>query len=211
MSNTNFDSIVDEVISRLSTTDDMIVPVEGSGRHIHLSREHVDALFGEGYQLTPAKELSQPGQFACKERVNLIGPKGMLHNVVILGPERDATQVEISLTDGRTLGVNPAIRLSGDIEGAPGIIISNGTKAVSLDQGLIAAKRHIHIKDSYAEQYGLKQNEVVKVKILSNRPLVFDDVVIRISPNFENSMHIDYDEGNACALAKDTKGIIIRQ
>lgn len=184
--------------------------MEASGRHVHLSRKELDALFGTGYELTKAKDLSQPGQYASKERLTVVGPKGAFHNVVILGPVRKESQVEVSLTDCLQLGVKAPIRESGDIEGTPGIVLVNGDKSVSLDKGLIVAKRHVHMTPEDAEKLGVKNHDIVKVKVEGARPLVFDDVVIRVSPKFATYMHIDYDEANACGFSKGIRGRIIK-
>ena len=184
--------------------------VEASGRHVHLSRKELDALFGTGYELTKAKDLSQPGQYASKERLTVVGPKGAYHNVVILGPVRKESQVEVSLTDCLQLGVKAPIRESGDIEGTPGIVLVNGDKSVSLDKGLIVAKRHVHMTPEDAEKLGVKNHDIVKVKVEGARPLIFDDVVIRVSPKFATYMHIDYDEANACGFSKGIRGRIIK-
>lgn len=205
----NMEEITKRVIEKLNSQTDDTVEIEASGRHIHLSREHIDALFGSNYELTPAKYLSQPGQFAAKERLSIIGPKAVLHNVVILGPERKQSQIEVSQTDSLTLGVKVPVRMSGEIEETPGVLLANGAKIVALEKGLIIAKRHIHIKASEAERLQVKQNDSVKVKVMSERPVTFEDVVIRVSPEFENSMHIDYDEANACGFVKGTRGTII--
>lgn len=191
--------------------EESLVEVEASGRHIHLNRAAIDTLFGEGYQLTPAKELSQPGQFACKERITVQGPKGKFENVVILGPERKESQVEVSLTDSRTLGVNVPIRESGDIAGTPAITLINGDKSIALNQGLIVAKRHIHVSTEDAEKLQVENREIVQVKIVGARPLIFDDVVIRINENYRTFMHIDFDEANACGYQKGALGKIIKK
>ena len=177
---------------------------------MHLSRKELDALFGTGYELTKAKDLSQPGQYASKERLTVVGPKGAFHNVVILGPVRKESQVEVSLTDCLQLGVKAPIRESGDIEGTPGIVLVNGDKSVSLEKGLIVAKRHVHMTPEDAEKIGVKNHDIVKVKVEGARPLIFDDVVIRVSPKFATYMHIDYDEANACGFSKGIRGRIIK-
>ncbi len=184
--------------------------MEASGRHVHLSRKELDAMFGTGYELTKAKDLSHPGQYASKERLTVVGPKGAFHNVVILGPVRKESQVEVSLTDCLQLGVKAPIRESGDIEGTPGIVLVNGDKSVSLDKGLIVAKRHVHMTPEDAEKMGVKNHDIVKVKVEGARPLIFDDVVIRVSPKFATYMHIDYDEANACGFSKGIRGRIIK-
>jgi propanediol utilization protein pduL len=206
----SFENIIDKVIDRIQNELDSSFEVEASGRHVHLSRKELDALFGTGYELTKAKDLSQPGQYASKERLTVVGPKGAFHNVVILGPVRKESQVEVSLTDCLQLGVKAPIRESGDIEGTPGIVLVNGDKSVSLDKGLIVAKRHVHMTPEDAEKIGVKNHDIVKVKVEGARPLIFDDVVIRVSPKFATYMHIDYDEANACGFSKGIRGRIIK-
>ena len=202
MDSTLVDSIVREVLNRLNIKNDSLIEVEASGRHVHLSRKDVDLLFGEGYKLTHAKDLSQPGQFACKERVTITGPKGSIKNVVILGPERKDTQVEVSLTDALALGIKVPVRESGKIDNTPGITISSERASINVDKGVIAAKRHIHITPEDASKYGVKDNQIVKVEVYGDRPLIFDDTVIRVSPKYRTYMHIDYDEANACGYKK---------
>lgn len=187
--------------------EESFVELEASGRHVHLSREAIDYLFGEGYQLTKAKELSQPGQFACKERITVKGPKGKFENVVILGPERIASQVEVSLTDAVVLGEKVPIRESGHIEGTPGVTLIHNGRELNLDKGLIAAKRHIHVSPEDAEKLQVKNHEIVQVKVFGARSLIFDEVVIRISPSYRTFMHIDFDEANACGF---TKGMAVK-
>lgn len=206
----SFENLIDKVIDRIQNELDGSFEVEASGRHVHLSRKELDALFGTGYELTKAKDLSQPGQYASKERLTVVGPKGAFHNVVILGPVRKESQVEVSLTDCLQLGVKAPIRESGDIEGTPGIVLVNGDKSVSLDKGLIVAKRHVHMTPEDAEELGVKNHDIVKVKVEGARPLIFDDVVIRVSPKFATYMHIDYDEANACGFSKGIRGRIIK-
>jgi len=191
--------------------EESFVEVEASGRHVHLSREAIDFLFGEGYQLTKAKELSQPGQFACKERIAVAGPKGKFENVVILGPERKASQVEVSLTDAVTLGTKIPVRESGNIEGTPGITLIHNGRQLELDNGLIVAKRHIHVSPEDAEILDVENKEIVQVKIFGDRSLTFDEVVIRIHPNYRTYMHIDFDEANACGFKKGVLGKIIKK
>ena len=206
----SFENLIDKVIDRIQNELDSSFEVEASGRHVHLSRKELDALFGTGYELTKAKDLSQPGQYASKERLTVVGPKGAFHNVVILGPVRKESQVEVSLTDCLQLGVKAPIRESGDIEGTPGIVLVNGDKSVPLDKGLIVAKRHVHMTPEDAEKIGVKNHDIVKVKVEGARPLIFDDVVIRVSPKFATYMHIDYDEANACGFSKGIRGRIIK-
>ena len=179
------------------------VIIETSARHIHLSKEHVDILFGAGHALTVKKELSQPGQYACEEKVELVGPKGTL-KVSVLGPERKATQVELSYTDARTLGLKSVpVRESGDIAGTPGIKLVGPAGEVEITNGVIVAKRHIHMTPEDAAAYGVENGEIVNVKIESQRTAVLGDVVIRVSPKFKLAMHIDTDESNAvCGFGK---------
>lgn len=184
------------------------IPIEASGRHIHLSQKDSEILFGKDYKFTVIKELSQPGQFACKERVRLVGPKGVIEGVVVLGPERNKTQVELSLTDARLLGIKGVLRISGDINNTPGIIVTNGENILKLDEGVIVAKNHIHMTPEDAKNYNVKDGELVKIKVYSERPLIFEDVVIRVTEKSKLAMHIDYDEANACMLAKDSYGEI---
>lgn len=172
-----------------------------SNRHVHLSREDVEILFGKDYQLTPIKELGQPGQFACQETVTIVGPKGSIENVRVLGPERKETQVEISLTDAYKLGLNPPVRDSGDLEGTPGITIIGPKGQVTKDRGVIIAKRHIHMHTSDAEKFGVKDKDIVKVIVeKGDRKLIFDDVLIRVSDKFALEFHVDTDEANAALL-----------
>jgi len=201
--NVSVDILAEEIVRLLT------IEMEASGRHIHLSRTHVDALFGVGYKLTPVKDLSQPGQFACKERGTLVGPKGELKNVVVLGPERSESQVEISLTDAVSLGIAPPVRQSGDVAGTPGLTVRNGERMLTLDHGLIAAQRHIHMTPEDAARWGVADNQTVRLKTFTARPVVFDDVVVRVSPKFRTMVHLDYDEANACGFKKGDRSMII--
>lgn len=185
------------------------IPVEVSARHIHLSKEHMEFLFDSEDQLKVLKELSQPGQFVYDKRVTLMGPKGVISNVAILGPARRDTQVEISYTDARTLGVNPPIRESGALENTEGLIIAAGVRAINLDQGVIIAKRHIHMTPKEAEALHVKDGQHVKVRIKSQRPVILEEVLVRVSEKYKLSMHIDHDEGNAAAYQTGTVGEII--
>lgn len=186
------------------------IPIEASGRHIHISKEDCEKLFGKDYTLTKMKELSQPGQFACEERVRLVGPKGMIESVIILGPFRKETQVELSITDARILGVKPILRESGDTNNTPGIIIINKDKAIAIDQGVIIAKNHIHMTNLDAKKLNVKDKDLVNVKVKNSlRAIIFQDVLIRVNDNFKLNMHIDYDEANACMLTKDSYGEIL--
>ena len=183
--------------------------VETSARHVHLSQEHIEALFGKGYQLTHKKDLSQPGQYACEERVDITGPKGTIKNVIILGPARPASQVEVSATDARTLGIKAPIRESGDVAGSGACTITVGDKSVECAEGVIVAKRHIHITPADAEAFGVKDKQIIKVRVEGERALVFDEVVCRVSEKFAAAMHIDTDEANAAAIPGSCIGEIL--
>ena len=187
------------------------VLVETSARHIHLSREAVDVLFGEGYQLTNKKELSQPGQYACAEKLVVVGPKGSI-KASILGPTRNASQVEISLTDARSIGVSAPIRESGDIKGSGACKLVNPENGneYELTEGVIAAKRHIHLTPEAAAEIGVCDKEIVSVKIESERTTVFGDVVIRVSDKFAPAMHIDTDEANASCAFGEVYGVVVK-
>lgn len=183
--------------------------VEMSARHVHVTERDLETLFGKGASLTPKRELSQPGQYLCEERVDLIGPKKTISNVSILGPTRPETQVEVSLTDARTLGVEAPIRMSGDVKGSGAVTIKGPAGEVTLTEGVIAAKRHIHMTPEDAEKMNLKDGQTVSVKIGGERGLVFDETVLRVSKKFATAMHIDTDEANAVALPRDAVGFIL--
>ncbi|MBQ5717100.1 MAG: phosphate propanoyltransferase [Clostridia bacterium] len=187
------------------------VLVETSARHIHLSQADLETLFGAGYELTPKKDLSQPGQFACEERVTVVGPKKELAGVSILGPVRPETQVELSLTDARSIGLSAPVRESGDVAGSSGCKLVGPKGEVELAQGVIAAKRHIHMTPEDAEQFGVKDTQVVQVRVPSSigRTTIFDDVVVRVSPKYALAMHIDTDESNAAGVAPGTMADVI--
>ncbi|MCC5912237.1 MAG: phosphate propanoyltransferase [Clostridiaceae bacterium] len=204
--------IVNEVIGNIKgcQNNSAEIPLETSARHVHLSEEHIEFLFGNQSELNVLKELSQPGQVQYDKRVTLLGPKGVIHNVAILGPARKNTQVEISYTDARVLGVNPPIRESGKLENTEGIIIATGKKALTLEEGVIVAKRHIHMTSKDAEVLQVKDGEYVKVRVKSQRPVILEDVLVRVSDKYRLSMHIDHDEGNATAYRPGTVGEIIK-
>lgn len=177
------------------------VLVETSARHVHLSQADIETLFGAGHTLTVKKMLSQPGQFACEERVDVVGPKNTIKNVSVLGPARKASQVEVSLTDARTLGISVPVRESGDLAGSAPVKLVGPAGEVELKEGAIAAQRHIHLTPETAEKMGLEDKEIVLTKLDTPRALIFDEVVIRVSPTFADAMHIDTDESNAaCAF-----------
>ncbi len=187
---------------------DKKILVETSARHAHLSQEHVEALFGEGYQLTVRKMLSQPNQFASNEKITVVGPRGETR-MSVLGPARKDTQIELSLTDARGIGVKALVRESGDIEGTEGCTIVGPNGSVTLDKGVIAAKRHIHFTEADAEYYDVKNGEIVSVKVeTETRSLTFSDVVCRVSDSYALAMHIDTDESNAAG--GPIEGVIIK-
>ena len=185
--------------------------VETSARHVHLSQEHLEALFGKDYVLTRKKDLSQPGQFACEERVTVVGPKKELKGVSILGPVRKATQVELSLTDARSIGVTAPVRESGDTAGSAPCKIIGPQGEIEIAEGVIAAKRHIHATTEDAKALGVENGEVVSVKIdTEGRSLVFADVVVRVSDTYALAMHIDTDESNAAGCGREVYGEIVK-
>lgn len=188
----------------------MKIMVETSARHVHLSEKDLAALFGLDAKLTNKKDLSQPGQFACFERVTVVGSKGELAGVSILGPVRKETQVELSLTDARKIGIVAPIRESGDIDGTPGCKLIGPAGEVEISRGVIAAKRHIHMTPDSAAEYGLQDKQVVSVKVdYNDRALVFGDVVVRVRSDFAPAMHIDTDESNAAGLPGTVDGEIL--
>ena len=183
--------------------------VETSARHIHVCEATLKTLFGEGATLTNKKDLSQPGQFACEEKVEVVGPKGSL-KMSILGPTRPVDQVEVSYTDARTLGITPPVRESGDTAGTPGVKLVGPCGEVEINEGVMVAKRHIHMTPEDAAEIGVEDKEIVKVKIETARPLIFDDVVVRVSPKFALAMHIDTDECNAAGAFGQVYGEIVK-
>ena len=185
----------------------VFVPLEASGRHVHLTREQVMALFG--HDLTQTRPLSQPGQYLAQERVTVIGPKGKMENVAVLGPARKAAQVEISLTDGKTLGIQPPVRQSGDVDGTPGCILEGPRGKVELTQGVLIAQRHIHLTPENGKHFGVRDGQVVKLQTFTQRPVIFEDTVVRISKDFRAAVHLDYDEANACGFRTGDLGRII--
>ena len=201
MNPTEIDGLVQAVLDRL------FVPLEASGRHVHLTAEQSVALFG--HRLTPERPLSQPGQFLARERVCVIGPKGEFQNVAVLGPERKEAQIEISLTDGKTLGIAPPVHLSGKTDGSPGAILSGPCGQIQVDRGVIAAQRHIHLSPEDGRRFGVTDKQTVRLQTLTDRPVIFEDVVVRISPEFDAAVHLDYDEANACGLGKEDYGRIL--
>ena len=185
--------------------------VETSARHIHVTKEDLEVLFGKGATLTKKKDLSQPGQFACEERVKVVGPKSEMEGVSILGPERSATQLEISLTDARKLGIAAPIRESGDVAGSGAFKVVGPCGEIECSEGAIVAKRHIHMTPEDAETFGVSDKEIVAVKLdTPERKTVFGDVVVRVSPKFALAMHIDTDESNAAGCGREVYGEIVK-
>ena len=198
----DIDWIVRAVAERL------FIEVEASGRHVHVTKEQAQALFG--HDLTPVRALSQPGQFLAKERVTVVGPKGEFQNVAVLGPARKAAQVEISLTEGRALGIDPPVRLSGRAEGAPGAVLVGSNGQVKLREGVICAQRHIHMTPEDGNRLGIRDGDMVKLKVYSKRPVIFEQVPVRISGDFQTRVHLDFDEANACGFQNGDLGRILQ-
>jgi putative phosphotransacetylase len=185
--------------------------VETSARHVHLTKEDFETLFGAGKSLTPKKDLSQPGQYACEERVEVIGPKKSIPNISILGPFRNASQVELSMTDARSIGIAAPIRESGDTAGSAACVIAGPLGKIELKEGVIVAKRHVHLTTADAAELGVQDKDIVWVKLnTAERSAVLGDVVIRVSDNFSRAMHIDTDEANAIGSGKDQTGEIVK-
>ena len=201
MDNTDMQTVAKAVLARL------FVELEASGRHVHVTKAQAQQLFG--HSLTPKRPLSQPGQYLANERVTVIGPKGEFQNVAVLGPERKEAQVEISLTDGRTLGITPPIRLSGNVKGSPGAVLRGPKGQVKLEQGVIAAQRHIHMTPEDAQRMGVKDQQTVRLQVFTDRPLVFEDVQVRVSKDYATFVHLDYDEANACGFQTGDLGRIL--
>ena len=197
----NLENLVEAVVGRL------FIPLEASGRHVHVTQQQAQILFGHG--LTPDRPLSQPGQFLAKERVTVKGPKGAFYNVAVLGPERKEAQVEISLTDGRVLGLEPPVRLSGSVAGTPGAELVGPKGSLRISQGVIAAQRHIHMTPEDAARFHVTDGQTVSLKTFTARPLVLEDVQVRVHKNFATFAHLDYDEANACGFQKGDLGRIL--
>jgi putative phosphotransacetylase len=186
-----------------------IVPIGVSARHVHLSEEQLARLFGRGYELKVQKDLSQPGQFAAEETVVLIGPRGRLERVRVIGPVRRQTQIEISRTDAILLGLKPPVRASGNIAGTPGIVIHGPAGTVQLEQGVIVAARHIHFHTSDAARWGIRNRQLLRVRVKGERPLIFEQVLARVSDRYALDMHIDTDEANAAGVKTGDEAEII--
>lgn len=194
-------SVIDAVLNKI------FIEMEASGRHVHVTQEQAQKLFGHG--LTPDRPLSQPGQWVAKERVAVVGPKGEFRNVAVLGPERKAAQVEISLTDGRILGIVPPVRPSGDVKNSPGVLLKGSAGEVRLSEGVVAARRHIHITPEDADRFGVEDKQIVRLQTFTERPLVFEDVLVRVSKDFATRVHLDFDEANACGYKTGDLGRIL--
>ncbi len=201
MENVDFQAVAEAVLARI------FVPVEASGRHVHVTQSQAKALFGHG--LTPKRPLSQPGQFLAQERVTVIGPKGKFDHVAGLGPERKEGQVEISLSDARVLGIDAPVRLSGDVRNTPGALLQTEHGQVQLQQGVIVAQRHIHITPEDAARLGVRDKQVVRLQMFTKRPVIFEQVQVRVSEHFETNVHLDYDEANACGFEAGDLGRIL--
>lgn len=200
------EQLLDRLTDRLHRQ--LFVKMEASGRHVHLTQEQVAQLFG--CELTPGKDLSQPGQYAAIQRVTVKGEKGELHNVAVLGPCRKLTQVELSLTDARKIGIDAPVRLSGDVKGTPGCTIAGPKGEIRIAEGVIAAKRHIHMSEEDAQLQNVADGQVVRLKTLTERPVVFEDVAVRVHPQFRTAAHLDYDEANACGFHVGDLGMIVK-
>ncbi len=196
-----WNALVEELAGRL------FVELEASGRHVHVTREQAMTLFGHG--LTEKRPLSQPGQFLANERLRVIGPKGEFTNVAVLGPERPEAQVEISLTDARALGLEVPVRPSGDVRGTPGAVLEGDKGRVNLSQGVIAAQRHIHLRPEDARRFGVRDRQTVRLQTYTARPVIFENVLVRVSRDFAPYAHLDYDEANGCGFQKGDLGRIL--
>jgi len=181
-----------------------------SNKHLHLKNEDIEALFGKGHTLTPTKALKQPGQFASEEKVDIVGPKGALKGVRVLGPARPETQVELSLTDARTIGLSAPVRESGKLDGTPGVKLVGPAGEVTIDHGTIIALRHIHLSPAQAEEAGVKDKDIIKIKFEGERGVIFDNVLVRSGDGHDSEIHLDTDEGNAAGLNNGALGEIIK-
>jgi len=201
MENTNLEALAQAVLGRI------FIELEASGRHVHVTQAQAMTLFGHG--LTPKRPLSQPGQYLAQERLTVRGPKGEFQNVAVLGPEREEAQVEVSLTDARTLGISVPVRPSGNVTGSPGCTLVGPRGRVDIAGGVIAAQRHIHMTPEDAGRMGVRDKQLVKLQVYTSRPLIFEDVLVRVSPAYATFVHLDYDEANACGLQSGDLGRIL--
>ena len=194
-------ALTDAVLGRI------FVELEASARHVHITKSQALALFG--HDLTEDRPLSQPGQFLARERVTVLGPKGEFRNVAVLGPARKEAQIELSLTDARHLGLQPPVRPSGSVDGSPGAVVKGEKGSVELQQGVIVAQRHLHLKPETAARFGVKDKQTVSLQTFTDRPVLFQDVLVRVGDSFEDRVHLDLDEANACGLKKGDLGRIV--
>ena len=201
MNNADLEALARVVMGRI------FIELEASGRHVHVTQAQAHALFGHG--LTPRRPLSQPGQYLANERVTVKGPKGEFHEVAVLGPERKEAQVEISLTDARMLGLSAPIRPSGSVADSPGCTLVGTKGQIGIHQGVITAQRHVHMTPEDAKTMGVQDKQTVKLQVYTSRPLIFEDVLVRVSPDFTTYAHLDYDEANACGWRKGDLGRIL--
>lgn len=185
-------------------------PIGLSNKHLHLSQADLESLFGKGHELHPTKDLKQPGQFACEEKVDIVGPKNTLKGIRVLGPVRPETQVELAMTDARTLGIAAPVRESGKLEGTPGVKLVGPAGEIELDHGVIVALRHIHLSPAQAEEAGVKDKDVVSIRVEGERALVFNNVLVRSGDAHECEIHLDTDEGNAAGLGNNSFGEIVK-
>ena len=185
----------------------LFVELEASARHVHVTKEQANILFG--HDLTPKRPLSQPGQFLAQERVTVVGPKGELNHVAVLGPARKEAQVEVSMTDARILGLQPPIRESGKVAGSPGAVLRSEKAELAIKQGVIIAQRHLHLTPEDAQRFAVADRQVVRLQVFTERPLIFQDVLVRVRPDFATRAHLDFDEANACAMQPGDLGRIL--
>ena len=185
----------------------LFVELEASARHVHVTKEQANILFG--HDLTPKRPLSQPGQFLAQERVAVVGPKGELKHVAVLGPARKEAQVEVSMTDARVLGLQPPIRESGKVAGSPGVVLRSEKAELAIEQGVIIAQRHLHLTPEDAQRFAVADRQVVRLQVFTERPLIFQDVLVRVRPDFATRAHLDFDEANACAMQPGDLGRIL--
>jgi propanediol utilization protein len=202
MRNDSLEELTKQIMARL------FVELEASARHVHVTKEQANILFG--HDLTPKRPLSQPGQFLAQERVAVVGPKGELNHVAVLGPARKEAQVEVSMTDARILGLQPPIRESGKVAGSPGVVLRSEKAELAIKQGVIIAQRHLHLTPEDAQKFAVADRQVVRLQVFTERPLIFQDVLVRVRPDFATRAHLDFDEANACAMQPGDLGRILQ-
>ena len=201
MRNNSLEELTNQIMACL------FVELEASARHVHVTKEQANILFG--HDLTPKRPLSQPGQFLAQERVAVVGPKGELNHVAVLGPARKEAQVEVSMTDARVLGLQPPIRESGKAAGSPGVVLRSEKAELAIEQGVIIAQRHLHLTPEDAQRFAVADRQVVRLQVFTERPLIFQDVLVRVRPDFATRAHLDFDEANACAMQPGDFGRIL--